>query len=165
MDANKTMKICILLLCLCFYAGVEKSCKSKAQHSRPENNLTNVGTATNGSQTQEPKYEILDVGCTPDEKCVVIAYCDAALFNREDMEKIAEKLSIEFEKKKVVNVNLFDKKDLARAYTKGIPSPRELQYDRRGWYLRTDDREFLLFFPDPARRGKQISIKLKKRQN
>lgn len=159
------MKISIILICLCLLGVGERACKSKAQNSRPENHRTDMPTVMKESETKEPKYEVLMNSCTEDENCMVIAYCDPDFFNTKDMEKLVEKLSIDFKKKKVVNVNLFDNKDLARAYAKGIPSPRELQYDRRGWYLRTDDREFLLFFPDPARRGKQISVKPKRQRN
>lgn len=159
------MKICILMICLCFYGVGEQSCKSKIQDSKSEKNRNNDGKVLNNVETQEPEYEVLKVGCTEDEKCIVIAYCDPTLFNEAGMEKIAEKLSIDFREKKVVNVNLFDERERAKAYAKGTRNLGDLQNERRGWYLRTDDREFLLFFPDPTRQGKPISIKPKRHRN
>lgn len=104
--------------------------------------------------------EVLHVGCTDDEKCVVIAFTNDKHFNEADMRKAAEELSEIFEDKNVVNVDIFDRKDLAEAYVKGVRNIGQSAAERRGWYLKMPDREFLLFFPDREREKKQIAVKL-----
>ena len=159
------MKTFILLICLCFYGLGEQSCNSKAQNSKSEKPNNNNKNILSNSETQEQEYEILDIGCTEDERCIVIAYCPPTLFNKEDMEKIVEKLSVQFNEKKLVNVNLFDKRDIAEAYAKGIRDLGGLSNERRGWYFRNDNKEFLLFFPDGIIRNKPVSVKPKKGNN
>ena len=160
------MKISMILICIGLYIGGEGSCESKAQRSTPEGNLVyaeSIGNSVEYQKNQELRYEVLKVSCSANENCSVIAFCNPTLFNKDDMKKIARKLSNDFKNKKVVNVHLFDVKGVAESYSKGTRSLGDLQYERRGWYLRTDDREFLLFFPDSNRKEKPISIKLNRK--
>jgi hypothetical protein len=64
----------------------------------------------------------------------------------------------DFEAKKVINVNIFDRRDLAKSYAEGTRNLGSIQDERRGWYLRKDKTEFLLYFPDPTLRGKPVSL-------
>ncbi len=125
---------------------------------------TNFGTLDqaqrNIGRIRGPEFEVLKVKCTKDESCIAFVYCDSKLFNERDMERIGMKLSRRFGNKRVINANLFDDKEIAEAYIKGVRGLGGIQVERRGWYLRFDDREFILFSPDPTNRDSQTAIKL-----
>lgn len=163
MNVSRIIKTYLLLVCLCVYGLGKHSYNGKAQNSGLEKHENNAENFLSGRKTQRPKYEVLDVGCTKDERCIVIAFCDPAFFSKETMEKIAEKLSIEFRKKKIVNVNLFDKRDIAKAYAKGTRELGGIPRERRGWYFRSSEKEFLLFSPDENNHDELISVKPKQK--
>lgn len=106
------------------------------------------------------KYSILDISCTPAAKCVVIAYCSPRHFNLNEMSKLARQLSDRFRSKSVVNVNVFDNRQIADGYAKGNRDIGDMQKERRAWYFRDRTREVFLFFPDHARLLDPISVNL-----
>ena len=145
----------VMMLALLTFSSIEikaqNGSKGKADNS----------TFAGYRSKDKAEYEVLKVACSKDGNCGVIIYCDPSSFNEKDMTRIGERLSQQFREKIVVNANLFDSRDIARSYANGTRSLGDLQVERRGWYLRTADREFLLFTPDPAKSNEQISIKLK----
>jgi hypothetical protein len=159
------MKITLITICICFYIFADGSCKGQVREPQSNVDPNPRKSVPRNSNRQVADYEIISAGCSQDQKCLVIAFCDPKLFTQEGMERIAWGLSNEFKDKTVVNVNLFDKRDLAKSYAKGTRSLGDLQNERRGWYLRTKDREFLLFSPNPANQGKLISVKPKRSEN
>jgi hypothetical protein len=90
-----------------------------------------------------------------------MVYLEEKFFNRKDMKEVAIQLSNQFKDKAVINVYIFDDMELAKAHIAGNRDPRELQYDRRGWYARYDDQEVMLFNPNKKKRNKVIRINLK----
>ncbi len=76
------------------------------------------------------------------------------------METVAKILSEQFRSMNVVNVSIFDKKGLAESYAKGTRNMGNLSSERRGWYLRTDEQEFLQYLPDGAAQNEPAIILL-----
>lgn len=161
MDVIKDMKNFIILTCICFFSFSNNYCKDKSWNIKSSIPVNNSEQTIEISRKQNPSYEIISTNCSKDKKCVVIVFCPPDSFVKGEMEKIALKFSSEFKDKKVVNINLFDNKDIAESYAKGTRNLGDLQNERRGWYLRTNDKEFLLFFPNSQERNKVESIKLK----
>lgn len=153
------MKLFILLICLSLSLIGDKTCKSKKEYPKSERYGNRQELKTDAARSFKMEYEILMNSCSKDQNCIVIVFCDPAFFNEEDMKNIVEEFSADFSDKRVVNLSLFDDEDIAKAYAAGTRNLGNLQNERRGWYVRTEDTEFLLFFPDSDRRGKQLVVK------
>lgn len=119
-----------------------------------------------GNQPDRPNiaqdaYELLHIGCSSNGNCTLIIYATPSLFDQEGMSRIAKTLSTKYKDKGVVNANLFDTRSVAMAYVAGNRSLGDLQNERRGWYVRTKKKEFLLFFADPTNRTRTSVVKIK----
>jgi hypothetical protein len=123
------------------------------------NNLNKTSSAS--ADLQNGKYEILGKGCSKLDPCLVTIYLGARFFNEKNMKEIANQLSLQFKDKKVINVDIFDDKELAIAHVTNNAEPQERQLDRRGWYFRYNNQEVLLFKPDKKDQSKFIRINLK----
>jgi hypothetical protein len=145
------MKTLTLLIYLSFSFVGDGGCNSSAQNKREQP----------GQQVGNAEIVFLKMVCSDDHKCVVIAFCDPALFTKENMTRIAKKVSERFEKRAVVNISIFDNKSLAEGYADGVGNLAEIQRDRRAWYLRTAQKEFLLFLPDTEKPDNYVSINLR----
>lgn len=133
-----------------------ESCK---RHSSAEPvNVNSINAVSRDGQKPNELCEILKSGCNANRKCVVIAYCAPKLFSRQNMTHVMHYFSSEFKNQLVVNVSLFDNLGVASSYVEGTRNLGNLQNERRGWYVRTSEREFLMFFRDPVNRGKPVIL-------
>lgn len=110
-------------------------------------------------------YKILKTTCTKTDSCYVITYVDSKYFNKDDLPKVTEGLSKEFEKKRGLTVWLFDDLDLAESFASGKREYVNIASDTRGKYVRGGNEEFLIFSPRKKRLGDLsdvIVINLKK---
>lgn len=152
----KTYIICAFI----FLLLSDDACRSRAQVSEDNRKPRSLdGRLQKMSEMPDVSYEIIMSNCEPSESCIVIAYCDPIFFNESDMKHISESISRDFKDSSVVNLSLFDKKELAESYAKGTRNLGALQQERRGWYFRQGNKEFLLFYPDSNRRSKPISVR------
>lgn len=105
-------------------------------------------------------YKVLKEKCFDSGGCIAIVYCAPDLFNHDAMTSIGESLAKRYDGKKTVNVNIFDRLDLAQAYVNGVRHLSSFQGERRGWLLINEKHKFLMYFPDPTDQSKHSSIDL-----
>lgn len=149
MGVNRMIRIIAVFFILSFTSVGDRYCVSRAQTSECDKKIT---LSERSASLRKGDFEILKSYCTDDGKCIVIAYSKAETFNRDGMNLIATEISVRYRDSKVVNVSLFDDREMASSYAQGIGDPRELASDRRAWFLKFDGKEFLLFYPDRERK-------------
>jgi len=137
------VRVIIIFLFIFFIAEnigcfAQKQSDTKSAESKENSKQSNA--------TKIP-YEVVGTICTEENVCYLIVYLDRKHFNGKDLLELIENATEGFKDKKGLTISFFDDLELAKSFASGKRDGINLSSDRRGWYIRAGNTEFLIFSP------------------